>query len=49
LIWSILTLFSPINWSFFHAVLHFSKLELIHDTVIGLLINKVDFGRDIYV
>ncbi|MSP27539.1 MAG: transposase, partial [Methylococcales bacterium] len=26
----------------------FSKLELIHDTVIGLLLNKVEFGRDIY-
>ncbi|MSP27908.1 MAG: hypothetical protein EXR80_10505, partial [Methylococcales bacterium] len=26
----------------------FSKLELMHDTVIGLLINKVEFGRDIY-
>lgn len=26
----------------------FSKLEVMHDTVIGLLINKVEFGRDIY-
>jgi insertion element IS1 protein InsB len=26
----------------------FSKLELMHDTVIGLLINKVEFGRNIY-
>jgi len=26
----------------------FSKLELMHDTVIGLLINKVEFGRDIH-
>ena len=26
----------------------FSKLELLHDTVIGLLINKVEFGLDIY-
>ena len=26
----------------------FSKLELMHDTVISLLINKVEFGRDIY-
>ena len=26
----------------------FSKLELMHDTVIGLLINKVEFGRAIY-
>ncbi len=26
----------------------FSKLELMHDTVIGLLINKVEFGLDIY-
>ena len=26
----------------------FSKLESMHDTVIGLLINKVEFGRDIY-
>lgn len=26
----------------------FSKLEIMHDTVIGLLINKVEFGRDIH-
>lgn len=26
----------------------FSKLECMHDTVIGLLINKVEFGLDIY-
>lgn len=26
----------------------FSKRELMHDTVIGLLINKVEFGLDIY-
>ena len=26
----------------------FSKLELMHDTVIGLLINRVEFGRNIY-
>ncbi len=26
----------------------FSKLETMHDTVIGLLINKVEFGVDIY-
>ena len=26
----------------------FSKLEVMHDTVIGLLINKVEFERDIY-
>ena len=26
----------------------FSKSELMHDTVIGLLINKVEFGRDIH-
>jgi insertion element IS1 protein InsB len=26
----------------------FSKREVMHDTVIGLLINKVEFGRDIY-
>lgn len=26
----------------------FSKLELMHDTVIGLLINKVEFGCDIH-
>ena len=26
----------------------FSKSELMHDTVIGLLINKVEFGRNIY-
>ena len=26
----------------------FSKLEVMHDTVIGLLINKVEFGRDIH-
>jgi insertion element IS1 protein InsB len=26
----------------------FSKREVMHDTVIGLLINKVEFGRDIH-
>lgn len=26
----------------------FSKRELLHDTVIGLLINKVEFGLDIH-
>ncbi|MGZ8919318.1 MAG: IS1 family transposase, partial [Methylobacter sp.] len=26
----------------------FSKLELMHDTVIGLLINKIEFGRNIF-
>ena len=26
----------------------FSKQELMHDTIIGLLINKVEFGRNIY-
>ena len=26
----------------------FSKLEAMHDIVIGLLINKVEFGRDIH-
>lgn len=26
----------------------FSKLELMHDTVIGLLINKVEFNRNIH-
>jgi insertion element IS1 protein InsB len=26
----------------------FSMLELMHDIVIGLLINKVEFGRDIH-
>ena len=26
----------------------FSKLEKMHDIVIGLLINRVEFGRDIY-
>ena len=26
----------------------FSKIEEMHDTVIGLLINKVEFGLDIY-
>lgn len=26
----------------------FSKLEKMHDTVIGLLINKVEFGLDIH-
>ena len=26
----------------------FSELEKMHDTVIGLLINKVEFGLDIY-
>lgn len=26
----------------------FSKLETMHDIVIGLLINKVEFGRDIH-
>ena len=25
----------------------FVKLEKMHDTVIGLLINKVEFGRDV--
>ena len=25
-----------------------SKLEKMHDIAIGLLINKVEFGRDIY-
>ena len=27
----------------------FSKLEIMHDAVIGLLINKVEFKRNIYV
>jgi len=27
----------------------FSKSEEMHDITIGLLINKVEFGRDIYV
>ena len=26
----------------------FSKLEIMHDTVIGLLINRVEFGIDIH-
>lgn len=26
----------------------FSKLEIMHDTVIGLLINKAEFGLNIY-
>jgi insertion element IS1 protein InsB len=26
----------------------FSKSEIMHDTVIGLLINKVEFGVDIH-
>jgi insertion element IS1 protein InsB len=26
----------------------FSKLNIMHDTVIGLLINKVEFGRDVH-
>jgi insertion element IS1 protein InsB len=26
----------------------FSKLDILHDTVIGLLINKVEFGLDIH-
>lgn len=26
----------------------FSKLEILHDMVIGLLINKVEFGVDIH-
>jgi len=26
----------------------FSKLELMHDTVIGLLINKIEFGRNVF-
>lgn len=26
----------------------FSKLDLMHDTVIGLMINHVEFGRDIF-
>jgi IS1 family transposase len=28
--------------------IYFSKLEVMHDLVIGLLINKVEFGRNIY-
>lgn len=31
-----------------HRTICFSKLEKMHDIVIGLLINKVEFGRDIY-
>ena len=26
----------------------FSKLAVMHDAVIGLLINKVEFGQNIY-
>jgi len=26
----------------------FSKLEILHDTVIGMLINKVEIGLDIH-
>ena len=26
----------------------FSKSKIMHDTVIGLMINKVEFGLDIY-
>jgi insertion element IS1 protein InsB len=32
-----------------HQSICFSKLEGMHDVVIGLLINKVEFGRDIHV
>jgi len=28
--------------------IRFSKSELMHDTVIGLLINRVEFGLDIH-
>ncbi|MCH9690453.1 MAG: IS1 family transposase [Gammaproteobacteria bacterium] len=31
-----------------HKTICFSKLEKLHDIVIGLLINKVEFGIDIY-
>jgi hypothetical protein len=31
-----------------HKTICFSKLELLHDTVIGLLINKFEFGLDIH-
>ena len=31
-----------------HKTICFSKLEVMHDTVIGLLINKVEFGLDIH-
>jgi insertion element IS1 protein InsB len=27
----------------------FSKCEVMHDTVIGLLINSVEFGRDVFL
>jgi len=32
-----------------HKAICFSKLEVMHDTVIGLLINKAEFGRNIYL
>jgi insertion element IS1 protein InsB len=31
-----------------HRTICFSKLELMHDIVVGLLINKVEFGRGIH-
>ncbi len=31
-----------------HRTICFSKLETMHDIVIGLLINKVEFERDIH-
>jgi insertion element IS1 protein InsB len=31
-----------------HRSICFSTLEKMHDIVIGLLINKVEFGRDIH-
>jgi len=32
-----------------HKAICSSKLEVMHDTVIGLLINKAEFGRNIYL
>jgi len=31
-----------------HKTICFSKSEVMHDTVIGLLIKKVEFKRDIH-
>ncbi|MDD2801315.1 MAG: IS1 family transposase [Methylobacter sp.] len=31
-----------------HKTICFTKPEVMHDTVIGLLINQAEFGRNIY-
>jgi len=36
------------KWGAMRPLPGFSKLETMHDTVIGLLINKVEFGLDIH-